>query len=139
MGKKPKPSKAPPGAEPKVIPHPLHTPIKISFQLYVAGNPHCLSVSGRDDIRRFMDSLRMFTSMTWQQVRAQGGKPGNKAGLGYTNYSDHSLNVKRPDNVSPDLEIAGFRAGGAPRVFGVAMDNVFHVIWFDSNHRIVDG
>ena len=72
-----------------------------------------------------MDSLRMLTSMTWQQVRGQGGKPGNKTGLAFTQYPDSSLNVARPSSVSTELAIARFRAGSAWRIFGVVDNNVF--------------
>ena len=136
MGRKPKPSKPAPSLSPKVQVHPLHIPVKISFRLYESGNTYCLCEAEKDDIKHFMDSLRKLSSMTWQQVRDQGGRPGNKTGLAYTNYSDNSLSIERPANVSSDLEIGGFRAGSASRVFGVAIENVFHVIWFDPHHKI---
>lgn len=139
MGRKPKTSKPAPNTSPKIQLHPLHVNIKISFDLYESGNTYCLCEAEKGDIKHFMDSLRKLSSMTWQQVRDQGGKPGNKTGLAYTNYPDHLLSMKRPANVSLDLEIAGFRAGSASRVFGVTIDNVFHVLWFDPHHRICSG
>ncbi len=81
----------------------------------------------------------MLSQMTWDQVRAQSGKPGNKVGLAYTTYEDHLLNVARPAHVSSELRIAGLRASGKLRVFGVTVEQVFHILWFDRNHEVVDG
>ena len=77
--------------------------------------------------------------MTWQQVKEQGGKPGNKTGLAYTLYEDDNMKVPRPTNISADLRIAGFRAGGSARIFGVAIEQIFYLLWFDPNHEVVDG
>jgi hypothetical protein len=118
---------------------PLHVPIKLSFDLYKPGDTFCLSHCERDEVRIFMDCLRMLSQMTWVQVWAQGGKPGNKVGLAHTFYDDSSLNVGRPANVSPELKIVGLRASGKYRIFGVTIEQVFHVIWFDRNHDVVDG
>ncbi len=81
----------------------------------------------------------MLSQMTWEQLRSQGGRPGNKVGLAYTVYDDHFLNVSRPAQVSPDLKIAGVRASSKMRIFGVSIEQVFHVIWFDRNHEVVSG
>jgi len=56
--------------------------------------------------------------------------------LAYTLYPDHLLTVERPTNISLDLRMAAFRAGSGERVYGVSIDSVFHVIWFDLNHEI---
>ncbi len=139
MGRKPRASKPSPSISSKALTHALNTPIRISFEHYKPGNTYCLCESEKDEIKNFLNSLRMLSSMTWQQVFGQGGKPGNKTGLAYTKYSDNSLNIERPSNISGDLEIAGFRAGIASRFFGVTIENVFHVIWFDPHHKICTG
>ena len=137
MARKPKPL---PGDARQVKPiNPLHVPIKLSFDLYRPGEAFCLSLCDRDEVRVFTDCLRMLSQMTWAQTWAQGGKPGNKAGLAYTTYDDNSLNVARPAHVSPELKIGGIRAGGKHRIFGVMIEQAFHILWFDRNHEVVDG
>jgi hypothetical protein len=143
MGKgkhRPRPGERPPAEDARKNPpeHPLHVPIKVSFRYYEPGERYCLSGCERDEVRAFMDSLRVLTTMTWVQVRSQGGKPGNKTGLAYTTYEDHLVRAERP-NISPELRIAGIRAGGKMRIYGVAIENVFHILWFDRNHEIVEG
>jgi hypothetical protein len=119
---------------------PIHLPLRISFQHIAAGDNHCLSFCKRDDVKEAMDCLRMLTSMTWQQIIEQGGKPGSKVGLGYTPYSDNDMSgVRRPATLSPDIQIGGIRASRGFRVFGAHKDSVFYVLWFDPNHEIVEG
>lgn len=85
-----------------------------------------------------MDSLRILTTLTWQQVLQSGGKGPNKAGLAYTVYSDDALKgAKRPARLSPDVQIAALRAGQKARVFGAYFEHVFYALWFDPNHKIV--
>ena len=81
----------------------------------------------------------MLSSMTWQQVREQGGR-GSKVGLGFTDYEDHLITgARRPANISPELGISGIRAGSKLRLFGVKIEQVFHILWFDREHSIVPG
>jgi hypothetical protein len=80
------------------------------------------------------------TTTTWVDVMRSGGKPGKKTGLGFTPYRDSQLNhVRRPEALSPDVQISGVRAGQKPRVFGAYKDHVYYVLWFDRNHKIVPG
>jgi len=116
----------------------LHIPIKISFDHYESGSSFCLSKCNRNEVKEYMGCLRKLTSMTWQQVWGQGG--GEKTGLGFTNYEDHSITgARRPANISPELRISAIRASSKLRLFGVKIENVFHVLWFDREHTIVPG
>jgi hypothetical protein len=82
----------------------------------------------------------MLTIMNWSDVLGTGGKGGKKTGLGCTPYADNDLRgVKRPILVSPELTIIGLRASQKMRVFGVYVEQVFYVLWFDPNHEIVPG
>lgn len=140
MGKKAQPSKLLPKDSRTVKPvSPLHSPINVSFRYYSAGNNHCLSLAERNEVRQCMDCIRILTTMTWEQVRNQGGKPGNKTGLGYTTYEDHELKATRPSQLSEDVSISGIRASDTIRIFGANIGNVFHVLWFDRTHSIWTG
>ena len=115
----------------------IHQPTKISFALYEAGGNQCMSHCERHKVKLFLACLQRLSLMTWQQVLSQGGKGERKVGLAPTRYEDNSLKIDRPANISPDLPFIGIRAGSAERIFGVNIDNVFYVIWFDPNHDIV--
>jgi hypothetical protein len=134
--KKIKPSQKLPD-HPKPV-NPLHQPVSVSFRYIAAGAEHCLSKCIEDDVREVMDCLRQLTTLTWMQVLQTAGKGENKAGLAYTPYGDDSLKgVSRPQNLSPEIRIAGIRASQRVRVFGAYRDHVFYLLWFDKDHSIV--
>jgi hypothetical protein len=116
----------------------IHTPASLSFKHFVSGSEFCLSESIKQEIRDVMDCFRQSTTMTWQQVLQSGGKGANKAGLGCTQYADTILKcVKRPQSISPEINIYGIRASQKYRVFVAYIDHVLYVLWFDRNHKIV--
>ena len=120
-------------------PHPgrFETPVTLSFRHARAGGIYCLSESEKNEVRDVVDCLRRLTEQRWIDVLKSGGKSG-KTGLGYTEYKDADLKgATRPAHVSPDLAISGIRASGPFRVFGVYLEHVYYVIWFDRSHKIV--
>ncbi|MCI0681368.1 MAG: hypothetical protein L0Y71_04625 [Gemmataceae bacterium] len=125
---------------PEVLPPKrIQTPVSVSFRHVVQpGDAFCLSTLGQDEVREVVDCLRQLNTLTWQQILQQSGKGPRKAGLAYTLYPDHALRgVSRPAVISPDIRIAAVRASQKIRVFGVYIEHVFHILWFDRNHEIV--
>lgn len=111
---------------------PIHEPLSLSFLHFRPGDHHCLSRCAQIQVKEAMDCLRQLTTMSWREVQNSGGRPGNKAGLGYTLYS----HLKFPE-VSPDTRIAGVRASGRFRIFGFHERHVFYILRFDPNHEEV--
>jgi len=112
--------------------------VSVSFRYVEVGGRYCLSRCDREGVRIFKSCLKKLTSQNWFDVQQTGGKGGTKVGLGYTLYSDSSLHrVVRPTGLSRELRIAGIRASGKARIFGVRENDVYHILWFDPDHEIV--
>jgi len=80
----------------------------------------------------------MMTTMSRIDLFKTGGKNGNKAGLGFTKYPDGQLRkVKRPPNMDVNIDIYGVRAGQKFRILGGFSENIFFLLWFDPNHKII--
>jgi hypothetical protein len=123
-------------------PKPAHTKITLSFEHYAAGERFCLSQYEGEKIQSFLDCLRKLTERTWQQlVEGSSKDSAMKTGLNSTPYERSDL--RNPDIwpgwLDQDKTLLGVRATQKRRVFGVRIDNVFHVIWFDAEHGIVEG
>lgn len=87
----------------------------------------------KEEIRAYLKSLRLLTTMSWYEVIKTGGKPyGGKSGLGYTLYHDLKF-----DEVSQDIIISGLRAGQRPRFYGYHLDQIYYVVRFDPKHELV--
>jgi hypothetical protein len=116
----------------------MHAPVSLSFKYFRPGGEFCLSQSVRKEITEVMDCFRQATVLGWQTVLQSGGKGAQKAGLGCTHYQDSELqHVKRPADLSPDINIYGLRATQGYRVFAGYHEHVLYVLWFDRNHKIV--
>ncbi len=122
-----------------LLPKRIQTPVSVSFRHVVQpGDRFCLSTFHHDEVREVVDCLRQLNTLTWQQVLQQSGKGPHKAGLAYTLYPDHALQrVSRPSIISPEIRIAAIRASQKIRVFGVYIEHVFYILWFDRNHEII--
>lgn len=81
-----------------------------------------------------MDALRQVTTLSWNDVRNTGGRPGNKEGLGYTPYPN--LNHQLPPQMS-NMTMAGIRGSARIRVLGFHYNQVFYVLMFNRDHSHV--
>lgn len=114
----------------------LHTPVTVSFLYYEVGGKFCLSACQKDEIESALDALHRLAQISWQDVQRSGG--GHKTGFRYTIYDDNALTgVRRPSNLSNDMNIIGLASSQKGRFFGVYIDHVFYLLWFDPNHKIV--
>lgn len=112
---------------------PIHRPVSISFQFHSEGDRYCLSNCGKEEIRAYLKSMRLLTTMSWMDVIDTGGKPyGGKTSLGYTKYDDLKF-----EEVSQDVEISGLRAGQRMRFFGYHIGTIYYIVRFDPKHQIV--
>lgn len=115
----------------------------ISFEYYETGGAYCLSQYNSDQVRSFLDGLRKISERTWQQlIEGASRNPAMKTGLNPTRYARSDL--RNPDmwptRLSQELtHVIGMRATDRRRVFGVRVDQVFYVLWFDEDHGIVAG
>ena len=130
----PRGPKLPNRPEPKRI----HTPVTISYRYAEPGGAFCLSFCERPDVRAATNCLKQLTTLTWQQALETGGRLGNKSGLGLTHYDDDVLNkVSRPPWLAEGVKLSAVRPSRSFRIFGVHIDHVFYVIWFDPNYDII--
>jgi hypothetical protein len=117
---------------------PIEFPVSVSFRYCRPGEKYCLSGHGRDEVKAAMNCLRKLTTLAWRDVLAQGGRGGNKTGLGHTIYGDHQLkHVSRPAALSQEVKISALRASQKSRIFGAYRNQVYYLLWFDRNHEIV--
>ena len=122
----------------KNLPTPMQMPVTLSFIYVKPGDLHCICLCQKDELKEISNCFRKLTTLTWTQVLQQGGKHGNKTGLGYTVYDDSDLRtVKRPAGLSQEIAIGAVRASQKSRVFGGHKNHIFYVLWFDRNHEIV--
>ena len=116
----------------------VRKPVSLSFKHTEPGEIYCLSHCDADEVREAIGCLRQLCTLEWIQVLQTAGKGDKKAGLGYTRYDDDALrNVGRPGWLSEDVKISGIRASRKMRIFGVYIDHIFYVLWFDRNHDII--
>ena len=146
MGKPPRPrpgqATAPVDAR-QIPPSPAHTKARVSFEYYKSGDKYCLSNFNKEQIISFLDCLRKLTERTWQQMLEGTSKDSaKKTGLNCTPYTRSDLANPGiwPKQLSPDIStLFGVRATQRRRVFGVRIQSVFYVLWFDEDHSIVNG
>jgi hypothetical protein len=124
-------------------PSPIHSKARVSFEYYETGEKYCLCHLNRDQITSFLDCLRKLTERTWQQLVDGASKtPSNKTGLNCTQYNRSDLKNPRmwPKQLGPDVDILlGVRATQRRRIYGVRIQGVFYVLWFDEEHGVVKG
>jgi hypothetical protein len=126
------------GSGPAHHPKPISPKVTLSFERYVCGDRFCLSKWNPEQIQSFLDCLRKLSQRTWEQLLASSSKdPALKTGLNPTLYKASDLNgVSWPDWLKRYAKILGIRASDRRRVFGVRIENVFYVLWFDEGHQI---
>lgn len=133
-----KPSSQPRPANEVLKEQGINRPVSVSFKHVQPGDKFCLSLCEREEVQSACKCLQLMTTMNWSDVLKTGGKGPNKTGLAYTPYQDNALRrVQRPLSVSPELTISGVRASQKMRIFGVYINHIFYVLWFDPNHEIV--
>jgi len=81
----------------------------------------------RQELKQLIDQLRMFSKMTWGEVRkVKGFQPVNPS----------TFSKSLPTHLSPDIKIFECRVTGKIRLFGHRIRNAYHIIWFDRNHEV---
>jgi hypothetical protein len=101
-----------------------------------AGN-YCLHLWDSTEVRELVACFKKAEQMTWQQIKATGGKRGRKTGLGFTLLTEHQLPNKGQD-LEPDVRDRVFelRTSLRSRILCFRVNQVCHVVWFDSDHAI---
>jgi len=123
-------------------PSTVHEKVRVSFEYYDIGGKYCLSKLTKEQAVCYLKALKKLTERTWQQLLEGKSKtPGEGSGLNCTYYEKSAL--RNPDlwpKFSQDItKLVGVRADERRRLFGVRVDHVFFVIWFDESHSIVKG
>jgi len=93
---------------------------------------YCLSLCDRNEVAAALDCLRKMCSLSWPQI-------GVHSGLRLKKADENELPMQRPSFLDEGLTISYVRASDRFRIFGFRVGEVFHVLWFDSEHTIYPG
>ena len=86
-----------------------------------------------------IEKLRSFEGMTWMEIMQASG--GRKCGTNhhFDNVSDLTPEAQRRwGNLGYEEfdQVFSLRLGGTRRLFGILLDGVFSVVWYDQEHEI---
>ncbi|MCJ8205737.1 hypothetical protein [Pseudomonas sp. RGM2987] len=102
----------------------------------------CFSAWTKDELGQFSNFLATLGGHTWDSVYKSGGKGGNKAGLGYTQYKVEEMkaggsHVKRVlEKLSPEINLIELRVSQKMRVHGFQSQSAFFMILLDREHKV---
>jgi hypothetical protein len=89
---------------------------------YLDNSKECFSKWSKTDLKKFAQASEKLRSMTWQQMREQGGSVGNKTGFAYTQHKGKSTLGKSTYvklGLSEDIDgLSEIRVGKTARVHG---------------------
>ena len=89
-------------------------------------------------LREIMDKMIAYESMTWADIKMQthdGGKSKHHM-LDTSGMSDEALDrIKAMNLLEDDDSIFSFALRNKLRIIGVRENKLFHVIWYDPEHR----
>ena len=94
----------------------------------------CFSELSKEELKKFTNLSRKFRSMTWLQIKNQGGKK-QKCGLGLTPINRDSLPQKEIKEVSEDVRFLEIRLSKKARIFGFRSHATFFIVFIDRNHK----
>ena len=85
-----------------------------------------------DDIRKVLERLRSFESMTWREIDG----PTGSHGVGLTSLC--AAAQKRLVTIKQDdaEELFSLRVEGAARVWGIRDGHVLRILWWDPRHEV---
>ena len=93
---------------------------------------YCVNTCSKDQQSALLKSLCKFSKFTWQELRN-----APRHGLGCEKISQDSIkgvNVK--SFITPDVTLLAFRASGMSPVVGYREEQIFHILWIDSNFTL---
>jgi hypothetical protein len=108
-------------------------PISVSLKYWHAGS-ECISEWGRDDLKKLRKFIDKIQSLTWSQIKADGG-------LGYVLHKGppKGHGFSRPSSISKDQSLVEMKITGKARVHGIETDEAFFLVWLDRNHAVFPG
>jgi hypothetical protein len=87
-----------------------------------------------DGVRTMIEKVREFESMTLTELFLKGGYPGREYDPKHIPHAE--AKAKLADTYADQTKIYRLRCGGAERLWGFRLDNVFAVLWWDPDHEI---
>ncbi|MBA4549241.1 hypothetical protein H1R82_10585 [Thermoactinomyces intermedius] len=98
---------------------------------YCDNNKFVLWDLSKPELMRLMDFFKQAERLTWGEIIKQ-----RKRGLRYDSRSTNEIKYKLPDDLSEDLTLIHLAMSGRGRVWGFRDGRIFHVIWFDKDHKV---
>jgi hypothetical protein len=109
-----------------LLQHPLWKVERIDYD-----GPWCPKIMSRDILLDVIQKLKNFESMTWPQIEAQGGH-NVAVGRIIKKAQKRLIDIKIDDIDS----LFSLRFSGEKRLWGIRINNVFKILWWDPNHEI---
>lgn len=112
-----------------------HLPPAFSFY-HFDSDSECPSTWNSDEMKSLFTSLKLASSMTWQQVRSTGGQARNAQGIAYKPVSLKQAARKLPGNLAEDIDLSEMRISDRARIFGVRNEATYYIVWLDKDHQV---
>ena len=113
----------------------LQTPYLVLKYLDI--DSECFSSWSKQDLSDFGNLVKKMKQMTWGQLRKQGGKNGNKVGLGFTAHKNQpDSNSYDRLGISKDIDnFSELRVNQKARLHGFRVNSAFFAVWLDKDHQ----
>ncbi|WP_158230828.1 hypothetical protein [Frankia sp. CcI49] len=111
-----------------------HERICWRFTLVDTGGPWAITADTWPEV---IGHLRDVESMTVNEIFSNGEEPGKDYPLNEGFPRESAANKRWSDLELDDQDrVSRIRFGGKLRLYGLRVDNVFHIIWWDREHRV---
>lgn len=92
-----------------------------------------------DNLPKTLQKLKIFEGMTWSEIQKQTHDTGKSS----NHFISLDLLDKKAQNRFEELKyddysdnIFSLRLNNKERLFGILIDGVFHIVWYDKEHQI---
>ncbi len=103
------------------------------FSFHYLQNSYCISKCSRPQKIGFVDTMRILSSMLWNEIYSSGHHQHGKETI-----PRHRFKVPIPSSISDDENLIAIRFHENHPMVGVRRGDVFHVVWFDRNFTVYD-
>jgi hypothetical protein len=103
-----------------------------AFRIVDLGGPWCWSGMAPADIRKVLDRLRNFETMSWREIDGRSGSHGVAVERIIPRAQKRLVELKQDDAA----ELFSLRIDGPARVWGIRDEHVLRILWWDPHHQV---
>lgn len=97
----------------------------------------CFSELDKESLKSFSEANKKLSQLTWNELKRQAGKRGNKTGFAPTMISRDQLPQRSMlERVSEEISFMELRLSQEARMFGFRSGAAFFLVYLDKNHDI---